>query len=492
MAAQPASLQGVAELPAEPVTLSRAAASRRGKFKNGTWYCDCVPALPCLFLTVGNSARNKKNSGKQFYRCQKDKQKENSCDFFMWADQAKSREMNYLMTNRRSEGGPQLTQTQLPFAPSSSATATPGTVDGERRVTRSLMQTRLSNMPIRSRNADRMAVDNPASSGGETASGSDDDGDDDDVRSSSPTRATRRAQASSGNSNGEAASSSSRTASSRTLRSSGSQQQQQQQPSQPPVPQQLGTKRKKAPAEDEFSDFSDGEVQELAAIEERSGSGAVRSRNAFATPAVPGGRSIFAAHYYDVNDNGAGGAGGGGLPTPGTERSVRRVLFASAEQQDKNGGGAGDGGTGLQTPSTSKRQRNTAEGAYTPLSPSSYLRTPGGTTVTPGTSFSSDMAAAGGDIMTDVMDILLRSGQRGAGAGGSNLEPAVLDEVRGVLDRYSRRTAGFERGRDLSRREIQRQQRRIAELEQRNAALENSRDLDRAALRDLQRRRDRD
>lgn len=444
--------------------------------------------MPCLILKASN-VKDKKNSGREFLRCQKDKKTKNSCDFFLWVDQARSREINYVMTNRRSEGqGPRLTQSQLPFKPLASTTSGGGggEVGGKNRKSMRL-QAKLGNIPIRSRNADgttpAAAAAGPASSGSETSSGSDDEGG---RRSSTPTRSARRVPPSddgNGNSNDVASSlSSSHTASSRTLRSSGSQRQQQQhQQSQSDTTSQqhVGTKRKKASADnDEFSDFSDGEVRELVAIEQRSGGsaagGTVRSRNAFITPTVSGGRSIFAAHYHDGNGNGGDG-GGGGLPTPVTERSVRRVLFAPIEQKQQNKNAVA---TGLQTLSTSKRQRNTAQGAYTPSS-SAHLRTPG-------TSFSSDSGA--GDITADIMDML----QRGGGGGSSKvgIDPVVLDGVRGVLDQYSRRTAGFERGRDLSRREIQRQQRRIAELELRNAALENSRDLDRAALRSARRRGD--
>lgn len=387
----------------------------------------------------------------------------------MWADQARSREISYLMTNRRSE----LVQSQLQF-PATQTAGDGGSTGGKKQ----LKQATLDNIAIRTRSSRRLKK-NAATAGNEIASGS--NGDEEAVSSTRATTDRSSRQARSADSQDAV---SSHTASTRTLLSSGSQQQRRpgkQAESQP------GTKRK-APANEEFSDFSDGEVEELAAIEQRSGGSSwtgstTRTRHAFATPNVTGGRSIFAAHYRD--DGQVGGTGAGAVTTPNTDRSIRRVLFASDAQHGKNGSSSHHG---LDTPpNTGKRQRNTTEGAYTPSVPQRHThhQTPtsvsrsfmmSGTT-TPGTSFSSDLGPGSSqspaDITADVLDIL-RS---------QKINPAVLDDVKGALDSFSRRTAGYERGRDRSRREIQRQQKRIAELEQRAAALENSRELDRAALK---------
>lgn len=445
-----------------------------------TYLGDCSPALPCLFLTVFKS-KDRANNGKQFYSCQRDKKTANSCGFFMWTDQARSREISYLMTNRRSE----LVQSQLQF-PSTRAAGDGGSTVGK---TQQLKQATLDNMAIRTRSSRRLKK-NAAVAGNETA-----DGGSGDEEAGSSTRATTDRSSRQARSADSQDVASSHTASTRTLRSSGSQQQQQQQ--RRPGKQaesQPGTKRK-APANDEFSDFSDGEVEELAAIEQRSGGSSwtgstTRTRDAFATPNVTGGRSIFAAHYRDEGQAGGAGTGAMTTTTPNTGRSIRRVLFASDAQHGKGGSSNSTGSShhGLDTPpNTGKRQRNTTEGAYTPSLPQRHTphQTPtsvsrsfmmSGTT-TPETSFSSDLGPGSSqspaDITADVLDIL-RS---------QKINPAVLDDVKGALDSFSRRTAGYERGRDRSRREIQRQQKRIAELEQRAAALENSRELDRAALK---------
>ncbi|KAH7035348.1 uncharacterized protein B0I36DRAFT_318154 [Microdochium trichocladiopsis] len=496
---------GMAELPAEPVTPTRGAnRNHRGNFRNGTWYCDCSPALPCLYLKAANS-KNPANNGRHFYSCQKDKTKTNSCGLFMWEDEASSRARNYLLSNGRSE----LTQTQLPFTatPASAAVptrTTPGTGGARSERRRPLTQATLENMPIRSRSgrrardaaaaADGLEDGGNASSGSETASGDSESG------GSAAGRGEGQQQRTQMGDHVDASSSSSHTASSRTLRSSGSQRQQQQQASQTD-PSQQGTKRKAPAGDDEFSDFSDGEVEELAAIEQRSGGwsggSTVRTRDVFATPNVPGGRSIFASFYHDDDDDNSGNGNGNGLPTPTTDRSVRRVLFAPNSQHDKDAQHAPGSNAHhrLDTSPTAaaagavgaaggKRQRNTIDGTYTPSTQrrsgaagAAAAQTPSSSssrtmTTTPGTSFSSDPGEAV-NITADVMELLR----------GQHVSPAALDGIRGVLDTFARRTAGFERGRDSSRREIRRQQRRIAELEQRAAVLENSRDLDRAARR---------
>ncbi|KFZ00660.1 hypothetical protein V501_10570 [Pseudogymnoascus sp. VKM F-4519 (FW-2642)] len=78
--------------------------SKKGLFVDGVWRCNCSPRMPASHFQVKKESVNK---GRWFYTCQEPK--EQSCGFFLWDDDAKSREMKTVLHNSRSEGGPPTT-----------------------------------------------------------------------------------------------------------------------------------------------------------------------------------------------------------------------------------------------------------------------------------------------------------------------------------------------------------------------------------------------
>lgn len=65
---------------------------------------NCSPRLPASHFQVKKETVNK---GRWFYTCQEPK--EQSCGFFLWDDDAKTREMKAVLHNSRSEAGPPTT-----------------------------------------------------------------------------------------------------------------------------------------------------------------------------------------------------------------------------------------------------------------------------------------------------------------------------------------------------------------------------------------------
>ncbi len=70
----------------------------KGLFSNGVWHCNCEPRLPAQNFQTKNGG---KNHGRWFYTCQLPQPKR--CDFFLWADEAQSREAAAVLNNSRSE-----------------------------------------------------------------------------------------------------------------------------------------------------------------------------------------------------------------------------------------------------------------------------------------------------------------------------------------------------------------------------------------------------
>ncbi|KAI5923237.1 hypothetical protein F4810DRAFT_669469 [Camillea tinctor] len=64
-----------------------------GVFRNGTWLCNCQPRLAALQFTV---KRDTENRGRSFYTCPRERGKENQCDFWLWAEDARARETSAL------------------------------------------------------------------------------------------------------------------------------------------------------------------------------------------------------------------------------------------------------------------------------------------------------------------------------------------------------------------------------------------------------------
>ncbi|OBT66343.1 hypothetical protein VE03_04860 [Pseudogymnoascus sp. 23342-1-I1] len=89
--------------------------SKKGLLVDGVWRCNCSPRLPASHFQVKKESANK---GRWFYTCQEPK--EQSCGFFLWDDDAKTREMKTVLHNSRSEAGPPTT----PKKPTSRAQGT--------------------------------------------------------------------------------------------------------------------------------------------------------------------------------------------------------------------------------------------------------------------------------------------------------------------------------------------------------------------------------
>ncbi|KAL2042915.1 hypothetical protein N7G274_004675 [Stereocaulon virgatum] len=91
----------------------------KGLFSDGIWQCNCDPRLPAQHFQTKNGG---KNHGRWFYTCQKAQPKR--CDFFLWDDEAKSREAAVVLNNSRTE---LLPSPQTPQKPSPYGLATPQT-----------------------------------------------------------------------------------------------------------------------------------------------------------------------------------------------------------------------------------------------------------------------------------------------------------------------------------------------------------------------------
>lgn len=70
----------------------------RGLFADGVWHCDCTPRLPAEHFKVKKESKNK---GRWFYTCQHAQDKR--CGFFLWDEDAKTREEGAVLSNSRTE-----------------------------------------------------------------------------------------------------------------------------------------------------------------------------------------------------------------------------------------------------------------------------------------------------------------------------------------------------------------------------------------------------
>ncbi|KAI0022243.1 hypothetical protein F4780DRAFT_777949 [Xylariomycetidae sp. FL0641] len=390
----------------------------QGLFRNGVWHCNCQPRLPAVLLTV---KRDTPNRGRTFFTCQNDRGKKNKCDFFLWSEDAHLRKEGAVLSNSRSEGAQTPSRARKPtkqttlhesITPRSEKRhwqeRTPITAMADVDAAKSTANTSRTSTMRASEGSAR-----PSGLNEEDISTEEEDEGDEAARPAAAAAAAKINQP---------------TALSTAAVSAG-----------------LNSKRKR-PADDEFSDLSSGEEEQLAAMADssQSASGSQdKHRDALhlSTPATSGGRSTAAASASN-ND---------GLPTPLTEKPTRRVLFAEQQQQQPEGE--------AKTP-TAKRQRT--EGGYASLPPTtSAQRVP----PTP---------ASGADPATLTQDVmgLLR---------GQKLDEGVLGDVRRVLDRHAARAKGLEKGRDASRDAVRKADERIAQLQRRVADLENERRLDREA-----------
>ncbi|KAI1385097.1 uncharacterized protein F4822DRAFT_417290 [Hypoxylon trugodes] len=257
-----------------PNTPSSSKVPLNGVFRNGVWQCNCIPRLPAVQFTV---RKNTPNKGRVFYICQKDRDKKNKCDFFLWSEDAHEREMGAVLSNMRSEAEE---------SPSHRAkrqrtlheSITPATEKRtEKTPVTSLAQLdRMLNpeTPSTSTRSSTMKANTSSVKEPITDPFKDDEDELISVLDAASQQNTPSASA--------------------------------------------GSKRKRSDVE-EFSDFSSGEEEELITIANKSAAKSEpqnKRRNAFETPAMGMGRT------YAVDD---------GMATPLTEKPVRRVLFADPE-----------------------------------------------------------------------------------------------------------------------------------------------------------------
>lgn len=70
----------------------------KGLFSDGVWKCNCDPRLQAQRFQTKNGGQN---HGRWFYTCQRPQPMR--CDFFLWEDDAKPREMAAVLNNSRTE-----------------------------------------------------------------------------------------------------------------------------------------------------------------------------------------------------------------------------------------------------------------------------------------------------------------------------------------------------------------------------------------------------
>ncbi|XXG94608.1 hypothetical protein Hte_000865 [Hypoxylon texense] len=381
-----------------------------GLFRGGVWHCNCSPRLPAIRLIVKKDTPNK---GRSFYTCQKDRDKANKCDFFLWAEDASEREVGSVLTNSRSEmdGTPSRRPKRQRTIHESITPAKEKRHWSEKTPVTSIAElNRLTGGTPSATAASSTAKGSPSIA--QEMSPENLEGlfsSDEDDLTIPPTISASRPSALA--------------------------------PGTPCVhPSTLSglsacAKRKRAAA-DEYSDFSADEEEALVAlVNSSSQSSQDKHRNVFDTPAPAAG----ATHVRED-----------GMPSPLTERPVRRVLFADPEVSNSKKPRANGG----LAASIHNRPLGTSPA---PTTPSSSQES--GVRTTPGRD---------ANMTQEIMSLL----------EGQKLDAGVLRSVRSALDRHAARAKGLERGRDASREAAKKAEGRVAELQQRIADLENQRKLD--------------
>lgn len=417
--------------------------------------------------------RETKNKGRSFYSCQKKGDRGNKCDFFLWSEDARQREVDAVFGNNGAGGPSGGTTATMPHANSNNKKSAMKQTTIHTSITpRAERRHYTERTPITSL-AD---LDFGGGGGGDGGGGSSSSKGKDKgkgasaataitVSSTTPSAGSATLRANSGSSNNkdapppedlddsdistDAEDELARLADAATPGGASHSS---------TMATATGSKRKRPSEEevenaDEYSDFSSGEEEQLAEIVGRS----EKKQNAFATPALGAART----RDVDVTD---------GMPTPLTGKPVRRVLFstntttAAAEDPPSTSEAAT---TGTVSSATSKRQRVNEDGDF--ATPSSSPATAATAAATPGSKTTMT------DITHEVMALLR----------GRKLEEPVLRDVRAALDRHAAKARGLERGRDASRQAAKNAEARIAELQARVADLESRQKTDAEARRKL-------
>ncbi|KAI0842037.1 hypothetical protein F5Y06DRAFT_166646 [Hypoxylon sp. FL0890] len=381
-----------------PSTPSGNKVLRKGLFRNGVWHCNCIPRLPAVLLQVKKDTRNK---GRSFYTCQKDKDKKNKCDFFLWAEDAYEREVGSVLTNARSEA--EDTPSRKPKKRQRTLHESITPAKEKRHWSEKTPVTGLAEL-------NRML--NP---GEDTASA---------TAKSSTLKSSSTLKGDSSTAP-QPISSSSDEEKDEPIRISNAKRQ----PSAMPSTPSTGSKRKR-PDVEEYSDFSSGEEEELVALANSSEKAQSKHRNAFETPTT-------SRTKVKVED---------GMPTPLTDKSVRRVLFAEPEVNN------------------AKRSRTEAFASTSTSIPQQSSQSPSSTP----SSSQQGHGTTGKDVTQEVMALL----------DGQKLDNQVLRDIHNALEKHAAKAKGLERGRDASREAVKKAEARVAELQQRVADLENQRRLD--------------
>lgn len=373
-----------------PTTPSSGKVPLNGLFRNGVWHCNCIPRLPAILLQVKKDTPNK---GRSFYTCQKDKDKKNKCDFFLWAEDAHEREIGSVLTNSRSE--------------------TEGTPSRKPKKRQRTLHESITPAKEKRHWSEKTPVTSLADLNRMLNPGE-----------STPSATTKSSTLKSSSTLKEG----SDTALTPLFSSDEDElaRPDELQPSATQNTPSVGSKRKRSDVED-YSDFSSGEEEELVALTNSSVQAQSKHRNAFETPTT--GRTTVKVEN--------------GMPTPLTEKPVRRVLFADPEVN------------------TTKRSHTDNFGSVSTSVVQQSSQSPSSTP-------SSSQQDHGKDVTQEVMALL----------DGQKLDSQVLRSVRSALEKHAARAKGLERGRDASREAVKKAEARVAELQQRIADLENQRKLD--------------
>ncbi|KAI1395499.1 hypothetical protein F4819DRAFT_187976 [Hypoxylon fuscum] len=364
-----------------------------GLFRNGVWHCNCSPRLPAVRLQVRKDTPNK---GRAFYTCQKDRDKKNKCDFFLWAEDAHEREVGAVLTNSRSEAEAEGTPSRRPKRqrtihesitpakekrPWYEKTPVTGIADLNRMVSGTPSATAPSSTLKGNSNSAKEVDDNL-----EVFFSSDED--------FGPVHISGGESRLSATQNSPSA----------------------------------GSKRKRPDAADEYSDFSSGEEEALVALVNSSSQGSQGSHHdVFETPA--------ANKTHVIED---------GLATPLTDRPVRRVLFADPEvssstQPRRNGGLA-----------ASIHNQTFASPSSTPSSSQEGSKTPSAVNITQDVMSLLDDQKIDSQVLNKVCDILDRHAARAKGLErGRDASREATKKAEAQVTELQRRVADLENQRKL-------------------------------------------
>ncbi|KAI0200186.1 hypothetical protein F4808DRAFT_429962 [Astrocystis sublimbata] len=475
---------------------------KHGVFQNEKWLCNCDPRLDAVVKTV---SKKSKNHGRRFYACPKYGQG-NHCDMFLFVEDARPREYEYLKSNGRSETKRQMTITESMNTPSKnkdkrrSDDATPlahvvepqaDMSNSKHSVTTASAKAATASRPTTSTSYITISPDSSPSTA-QTSTLKASSGDSGNNGKGNMATLSRTDDFYDTTSDEDESQESRRGGSSRTIGTIGSSSAR---PGTVAATPTAGAKRKRALDEEEdlLGDLSSDGEEELVAVTDRS------SRSFNALGKRPQHQSSFttpsALRTTDVLPN--------GLPTPSLtkDKSVKKVLFrdevtvmddSSKNQNTRHGKNAG--ASASTSASAAKRQRlddddderipATASKSPSPATHASRLFgtdatiEPSSTSLPPTLpqpqpqSLSSSSSPSPGttssttsNLTTEIMALLQNS----------TIDASVRSAVRQTLDKHVSQAKGYERGRDAARKAAKEADDRAAALQGRVDELEKAR-----------------